>query len=229
MDSTALLALVSQHKWVPLAALVIGIIVRLLKSDTKIPIDIPPRLRVWLALALGAGSAVLEAVTTGLSWKESILNGLLSTGLAVLGQNVVIDSVRNGKEFNLPGLIKPGVSPSPDAPPTLPPAKYTPPNIPPGLSALVVVLGILLTGCGVFWKALDLASDKAKCVVANQDLSDKAIFIKCAIQDPERYLDLLAETRAATKKSLDRAAAERASASVCGDAGVPDAADGGLR
>lgn len=206
MDIAALTALIEQHKWVPLAALLIGLVVRLLKSDTKIPIDIPPRWRIWLAFALGAVSGVLQAITTGTPWRAALAGGLASTTLAVLGQNVVVDSLRGGKEFVIPGLIKPDVAPSPGKPVSLKPPpndKGGPPSIPP---AVVVMFCILLAGCGLFAKALDLAADKAKCVVDNQELPDKVIFVKCAISDPEKYLELLAESRAATKRALERQA-----------------------
>lgn len=113
-------ALVAQHKWVPLAALAIALIVRLLKSDTKIPIDIPPNWRVRLAIALGCVSGVLEAVTTGTGWTESIVGGLISAALAVLGHETIINSLRGGKEFVVPGLTKPGVPPAPGKPPSIP-------------------------------------------------------------------------------------------------------------
>jgi len=223
--------MIEQHKWVPLAALVIGLVVRLLKSDTKIPIDIPPRWRVWLAFGLGIVSGILETVITGVPWQSAIIGGLVSTALAVLGQNVVIDSLRAGKEFPLPGLIIPGTQPAPDKPVTIRPPPNDknsggPPTIPP--MAVGMLMMLLLAGCGVFFKALDLAADKAKCVVENQDLPDKAIFVKCAIQDPEKYLDLLAESRASTRKALERqAAAQNCSTSTRVDAGADAALEAG--
>jgi hypothetical protein len=208
-----IVALIESRKWVPLAALVITFAVRLLKSDTKIPIDIPPRWRIWLALALGCVSGVLEAVVTGTKWEAAIVGGLVSTGLAVLGQNIVIDSMRGGKEFVVPGLTLVNVPPSPGKPPSIKPIPMPPmhprggggPTIGGGFGGMLL-LALALGGCGLFWKSLDLAADKAKCVVENQDLPNAKLFVKCALEDPEDYLELLANARAATKKALARQA-----------------------
>jgi hypothetical protein len=113
--------MISKRAWLPLGALVIGLVVRILKSDTKIPIDIPPRLRIWAAFGLGQVSGALEAVVTGKTWKEAVLGGLVQSMLAIVGQNVLIGSLRGGKEIPLPGLTVPGAAPSPGKPPSLPP------------------------------------------------------------------------------------------------------------
>lgn len=123
--------LVAQHKWVAVAAVVIGTLTRLAKSDTKIPIDIPPRYRVWLAFGLGVASGVLEKmVDGGTTWTSAIVGGLISAALAVIGHNTVIDSIRGGKEIVVPGLTIPGVPPAPGKPPSIkPPSPETlPPN-----------------------------------------------------------------------------------------------------
>lgn len=120
-------SLIVEKKFVLLTAVLIGLIVRTLKSDTKIPINIPPRLRVWLAFGLGAAASVLERIGTGVGWKQAALDGALAAVLAVLGQNVIIDSLRGGKEITIPGLILPGAAPSPDKPITVPPPAAPPP------------------------------------------------------------------------------------------------------
>lgn len=211
-------ALIVAHKWVPLAALIIGLVVRLLKSDTKIPITIPPRARIWTVFVLGVAAGILERITSGTPWKQALLEGVLAAALAIIGHNALIDSLRGGKELVIPGLIVPGAPPSPGKPPSIPPGK--PPTMPPGLSVLMLFcFGLFLGGCAKFFTALDLAADKAKCVVANQDLSNEAIFAKCAVQpgDIPRYLELLSESRAATKKAMERASSDRS------DAGASDA------
>lgn len=125
-DVTQLRALLAAHQWVPFTALLIGLVVRLLKSDTKIPIDIPPRARYWLGLGLGLVAACLEKATTGKSWVDAILDGLLSFGIAMAAHEGFISSIRGGKELDIPGLIKPGLRPSPTAPITIPPKATEP-------------------------------------------------------------------------------------------------------
>jgi hypothetical protein len=98
---------------------VIGLITRLFKSDTRIPLDIPPRLRIWLAFGLGAVSSVLEMVVAGTPWKTALVDGLVSAVLAVVGHDVLIGSMRDGREFAVPGLmLPPSPPPSPKKPET---------------------------------------------------------------------------------------------------------------
>jgi hypothetical protein len=72
---------------VALAALVIWSLVSLLKSD-RIPIDIPPRLRPWLAFALGQTFAVLEVVLQGTPARQAVIQGVYATVLAIGGQEL---------------------------------------------------------------------------------------------------------------------------------------------
>lgn len=133
-DDIALL--IEQRKWVPLAAIVIGLVVRLLKSDTKLP-TVPPRARIWLVFGLGIVSGVLEHVVAGKTWTSAIVGGAVSAVLAIVGHESIIASLRGGKELVIPGLIIPGARPSPNAPPSIPP---------PGAAALLLALGFFL-GC----------------------------------------------------------------------------------
>lgn len=124
MDPSQMMTLVEGRKWVPIAAVVIYTLIRLLKSDTKIPIDVPARARIWLVFGLGTLSGVLEKVTQGGTWTEALMGGAVSVAMAVLFHESIIASGRAGKELPVPGLIKPGAPPSPSAPVTLP----APPN-----------------------------------------------------------------------------------------------------
>ncbi len=116
-----LLDAIAERRWLPVATIVIGLVVRLLKSDTKIPIDIPPRARVWLAFGLGIVSGILEKVITGVGWEPAILGGLGAAVVAIAGHDAFIASIRGGKELPIPGLILPGARPAPSAPITIPP------------------------------------------------------------------------------------------------------------
>lgn len=119
MDPDQLVSLIEHRKWVPLAALVIGVITRLIKSDTKLPIDVPPRARIWVVIVLGATSAVLEKVVDGRTWTSALAGGAVSVAIAVLGHETIIASLRSGKEFPVPGLMVEGKAPSPTAPVTV--------------------------------------------------------------------------------------------------------------
>lgn len=121
MNPSDLITMIERRAWVPLAALVVGFLVRLLKSDTKLPITIPGVYRMWVAFGLGVVSGVLEHVATGVSWTSAIVGGLVSAAFAALGHDALIGSLRAGRELAVPGLMLPGAPPAPGKPPTVPP------------------------------------------------------------------------------------------------------------
>lgn len=123
-DPNALVALIMGHKWIALTAVVIGLIVRLLKSDTKIPIDIPPRLRAPLALTLGAASGAIDKLVQAgdTTWTAAITSGVVAAVVAMIGHVTLIDSLRGGKEIVVPGLINENTPPGPGKPPSIPPS-----------------------------------------------------------------------------------------------------------
>lgn len=105
-EVTTLIAQVAElakgHAWVPLAALVIGLVIRLSKSDATwaflARFNIPVQARPWAALALGVASGVLQAVTGGASWAAAIVGGLLSAVMAITGHELFVESLRGGRE-----------------------------------------------------------------------------------------------------------------------------------
>lgn len=103
---SALTDLISQHKWVALGAVAIGLVIRLLKEDTAIPISIPPRARIWIVLLGGIIYAEIGRVAGGMPWKQAAAEGLAAALTAVIGHEAVIESARNGKEIPIPGLMK---------------------------------------------------------------------------------------------------------------------------
>jgi len=135
MDVQPFLDLIAQHQWVGLASLVIGLVVRLLKEDTRFPpFAIPARWRPMLALGLGVASGVLRTVATGTPWRVAVLGGLVSGFAAIAGHASVVDGVRNGRDIPMPGLTKkpaasappPPADPDPEQPPPTDPAPPTP-------------------------------------------------------------------------------------------------------
>lgn len=126
LDPGKLAQLIEHRAWVPLASVAIYLLVRILKSDTKIPIDIPPKARYWAAFALGIASGVLEKVVSAgtydqKTWTSAVVGGLISGAIAILGHEALIENLRNGRELAIPGLVVPGTRPAPDKPITIPP------------------------------------------------------------------------------------------------------------
>lgn len=86
--------------WFSVISSVIGIVVRLLKSDGPIPFNLNPKLRAPLALGLGIVGGVIETVTTtGVSWAVAIPTGLLAAFTAMGSHDLFIESARGGREL----------------------------------------------------------------------------------------------------------------------------------
>ena len=134
MPITDILPLLQSHAWVPLAALVIGFLVRALKSDAFVLPSwaaVAAPYRPLLALALGIVSGVLDAVVGGTPWREALIGGCLSALMALIGHTTIVDVLRGGRDIGVPDLT-----------PTEPAAPQRPPvtiefraNIPPSASS----------------------------------------------------------------------------------------------
>lgn len=97
--------LAGKHMWIPLASVVIGVLVRLLKDDSFVrwfPVTIAPKYRSWAALGLGVVGGVLAKVIGGETWLIAIAGGIGAALTAITGHDVVIESIRNGREFGEP-------------------------------------------------------------------------------------------------------------------------------
>lgn len=91
--------LVRDNKWWALAALLIGFVVRMLKSDGPIPITLPAKWRPWLAVGLGIVAGVVEKISTGTPWKNAIVGGLVAAFVAISGHQLFVESARGGREI----------------------------------------------------------------------------------------------------------------------------------
>lgn len=100
------LALCLAHAWLPLAALVIGFLVRIAKNDVPVPVNIPARYRSIAAIALGILSGVVQAIVAGVSIPMALLQGLGAAMTAIAGHDVLIEGVRGGKEIDVVALAK---------------------------------------------------------------------------------------------------------------------------
>lgn len=105
--------LVLEHKWYALAALLIGLVIRLLNEDTKIPITIPGRWKAPLALALGIVAGLFGKLAGGSTWTEAFAWGLGAAVAAIMGHVFFIKSAAGGKEVPLPGLTRDPIRPPP--------------------------------------------------------------------------------------------------------------------
>lgn len=126
-DIDNVVALARAHSWVPLVAVIVAVLIRLAKSDNAVrwfPILVQPRWRPWLSLALGVTGGVVEKLASGGTWGEAIAGGLAAGLLPITGHELVVESLRNGRDV---GVAK--ATPPPPGPPT--PLMFPPPSRPP--------------------------------------------------------------------------------------------------
>lgn len=94
--------------WVAGAALLVGAVVRWMKSDMLtialsnlgLP-PIPKRFLPWIALVLGIMSGIFDVKLQSTTWAEAITKGLIAGVTAIAGHQVGIESLRRGKELLL--------------------------------------------------------------------------------------------------------------------------------
>lgn len=182
--------------WVAAAALLVGAVVRLLKSNTLtialanlgLP-PIPKRVLPWVSLAFGVASAILDVKLQGTAWIEAIAKGLIAGVAAIAGHELGVESMRNGKELLVLGVV--------------------------------LVFGASACTPQARWAVADLLASKIACAVAHQDLTTEQIVVQCAIepQDVDRIMAIVGESRAASARASAEAAARAGTCS--GDAGAP--------
>jgi hypothetical protein len=184
--------------WVAAAALIVGALVRLLKSDMLtnalaslgLP-PIPKRVLPWLALAFGLASSILDEKVMGTPWPAAITKGVLAALGAITGHELTIESLRKGKE----------------------------------LLVVCLAIGSVLTvgACSARGREVALV-DGAKialCVAEHQDEPTELALIKCGSENvsPDDIRKMLEANRAAT----NRAAVKRLGChgATMTDAGAP--------
>jgi hypothetical protein len=123
MTVEALLALILAHKWIAASSILIGAIVRLVKSDTILPVDVPAKWRPLLAIVLGQVAAVLEHLAAGASWGTAVANGVIASVIAILGHEWIVERLLGDRAMPIPGLTRKSPAPAsrwdavdPDAP-----------------------------------------------------------------------------------------------------------------
>jgi hypothetical protein len=98
--------ILESYPWLALSSLVLGLVVRALKADTKLPINVKPEWRPHLAFGLGAVAGVLELVVAGHTWQQAVATTILAPLAAILGHELIIEGARKGVEVPLPGLMR---------------------------------------------------------------------------------------------------------------------------
>lgn len=124
-DIDTVLSLVRGHNWIAIAAILDGLLIRLSKDDRYVrffPVAIAPKWRPWFALAVGVveGCVAIKLLSHG-AWSEAIFGGFSAGVTAITGHELVVESLRGGRDLFVP-----------KAPP--PPPGSTPPPAPKPIS-----------------------------------------------------------------------------------------------
>jgi hypothetical protein len=102
MDLTPLLAALVAHQWTILAALSINLFIALAKQgwfSTWVASKLPASILPFVAVALGSLGAVATDLLQGLPWNTSLLAGVSAAFAAIVGHQIVNESMRKGVEL----------------------------------------------------------------------------------------------------------------------------------
>lgn len=84
---------IAERRWPIVAAALIWFVIRLLKSE-RIPLDVPARVRPWLAVALGIASGVAESFVSGTPLVDALLGGLVAGAGAIATQETLVPAAK---------------------------------------------------------------------------------------------------------------------------------------
>lgn len=87
-----------------LVAVVIGFVVRLLKHDTAFPVTLPRWTYPFVALILGGLDVTARSILAGETLKASFHRGMSAAVLAMLGHDIIVSGLRQGKDIHVPGI-----------------------------------------------------------------------------------------------------------------------------
>jgi hypothetical protein len=195
-DVSAIASALADQKWTMLAALLIGLVVRLLKEDVKFLPTIPARWRPLVALGLGVVSGFLLAFQPGVSWQKAFTEGAVASFLAMGGHSVIIEALRGGRELG---------SPKADEAPTKPRLPPDPPSGAGGLGVLALaLLTITLQACagGAKEPARDTARAAVVLVAEGVRVADETCAQVGAQQKNAALLKTCADAYDTTRASL---------------------------
>jgi hypothetical protein len=102
---------ITKHPWVLIGSVLVGLLLRAFKNDSRKR----KRLYPWISLGLG----ILCGVGAHLLFKEtaaaSVVGGLFVGVLPVSGHQLVVESLRNGKEIPFWLRLATGINAKPEA------------------------------------------------------------------------------------------------------------------
>lgn len=100
-----LVVAIRDHLWLVVASLSVNLLVRLAKTDAAVrwfPVNLRPKVRPYAAIILGGASGVVAALSSHMSWPTAIAGGLVAGMMAITTHDVVIESIRDGRDIGVP-------------------------------------------------------------------------------------------------------------------------------
>lgn len=205
-DANQLYDLLMTHKYWAFASVAVGLIVRLLKAHPVLAEKLPSRVRPWIAVILGIIAGVLESIVAGTPILKALILGTISGGGAILGHDLFIEGLRNGKELGSPAAARAAVT-----------------SVTPLLLIVGLVFGIntTLNACLPLGKGANTALSALQmgCVIymADSDKPESSIANACQIADaliPEIKKLISAQKAAAGMRKSGAAMTESADGGV---------------
>jgi hypothetical protein len=81
---------ITEHRWMALAAITIGLAVRLIRHEIAGGrLSVPTQALPWIALGLGQLGAMTDYLLTGSSLPDAALKGLVAASLAIAGHESI--------------------------------------------------------------------------------------------------------------------------------------------
>ncbi len=143
--------------------------VRVIK-DPKVPIPLPPRYRPLLGMLVGIICQAFLSWSEGESYKQALVNGLMTGVMATIIHVYGFGAAMGGKELPLPFLKLCRPSPGDDGDPPKKPG-----GPPPFTTMMLGLMALILTGCADFQK-LDKAFQEMSAEVRPLDDSARAAY-----------------------------------------------------
>lgn len=205
-DANQLYEFLMAHKYWAFASLAVGLMVRLLKAHPVLAEKLPPRARPWIAVGLGVASGVLESIVSGTPVVKALMLGAISGFGAIIGHDLFIEGLRNGKEIGAPAAARAAVT-----------------SVTPMLLIVGMVFGIntTLNACLPLGKGANsaLSALQMGCVIymADSDKPESTIANACQIADaliPEIKKLLSAQKAAAGMRKTGMAVTESADGGI---------------
>lgn len=101
--------LAAAGKWLPLSALLVFSIVRLLKSDVALPSwlpPVPPRYRLLLAILLSSLAAFLAKLGAGLGWRAALGLAAATFLTSLVAHHGIVENIRGGEDVPIPPKLR---------------------------------------------------------------------------------------------------------------------------